>query len=126
MAKNSRNYQRLLFIEAALIVRGDIDRKELDQAFGSSDSNSRLSIKQYKIICPDNITETGRGSALERIRSQVFKPVFFDEDMGKRPAKEYLHACHVMGGSVKRAKERMLPEDIPSSFMLHRHVPRRR
>ena len=126
MAKNSRNYQRLLFIEASLIARGSVDRKELDMAFNAPGTAGRVSLKQYKLMCPENITEVGNASAMERQRSEVFKPIFFDEDMGKLPAKEYLNACHVMGDRVRRAKERVDPSEIPPTFNIHRHVPRKR
>lgn len=126
MPKKARNYQRLIFIEACLIVRGEIVRAEIDQAFNGSDTNSRLTLRQYKLLCPDNIAEDGNSSSMVRLRSDVFKPVFFDEDMGKKPAQDYLNASHVIGQVVKRAKELIDPEDIPSSFMIHRYKPRKR
>jgi len=90
--------ERLLFIEATLLIKGQTNRNDLAVQYGTSIKTATRSLNQYKECCPDQM----HMERSQYLKTKTCQPCLFQDI---KQARKFLDAINVINELIDKIQD---------------------
>lgn len=92
--------EKLLFIEATLLVKGQLNRNDVIDRFGIAPKSATKALNMYRDQCPDQMEMRNIDGRIVFKKSDSCKPCLFKS---RKKAEEYYDAVTIINGLIDEA-----------------------
>jgi len=92
--------EKLLFIEATLLVKGQLNRNDVIDRFGIAPKSATKALNMYRDQCPDQMVMRNIDGRILFKKSDTCKPCLFKN---RKKAEDYFNAVNIISRLIDEA-----------------------